>query len=123
MVIYYGNIPEETYYVIARTMLAPWNELAWIIFIVCFIGPFVILLNKKIKTKPIFMMILCSVVIIGIWLEHLLLLGPALNHGAQSIPLSMSDGLISLGFLGLMVIAIRYFLATFPEIALIKKRG
>ncbi len=123
MVIYYGNIPEETYYVIARTMLAPWNRLAWTIFIVCFIGPFVILLNKKIKTKPIFMMILCSVVIIGIWLEHLLLLGPALNHGAQSIPLSISDGLISLGFLGLMVIAIRYFLATFPEIALIKKRG
>jgi len=88
MVIYYGNIPEETYYVIARTMLAPWNELAWIIFIVCFIGPFVILLNKKIKTKPVFMIILCSVVIIGIWLEHLLLLGPALNHGAQSIPMS-----------------------------------
>ena len=120
MVIYYGNIPEETYYVIARTMLAPWNELAWIIFIVCFIGPFVILLNKKIKTKPIFMMILCSVVIIGIWLEHLLLLGPALNHGAQSIPLSISDGLITLGFLGLMMMAVTYFLGVFPELVRIK---
>ena len=121
MVIYYGNIPEETYYVITRTMLAPWNVLAWTIFIGCFIGPFVILLNKKIKTKPVLMVILCSVVIIGIWLEHLLLLGPALNHGAQSIPLSISDGLISLGFLGLMAIAIRYFLSTFPELVRIKK--
>ena len=121
MVIYYGNIPEETYYVIARTMLAPWNELAWTIFIVCFIAPFVILLNKKIKTKPVFMVILCSVVIIGIWLEHLLLLGPALNHGAQSIPMSISDGLISLGFLGLMAIAVRYFLSVFPELVLIKE--
>ena len=120
MVIYYGNIPEETYYVIARTMLAPWNNLAWTIFIVCFIAPFVILLNKKIKTKPVFMVILCSVVIIGIWLEHLLLLGPALNHGGESIPMSISDGLISLGFLGLMAIAIRYFLAVFPELVLIK---
>ena len=121
MVIYYGNIPEETYYVIARTMLAPWNKLAWTIFIVCFIGPFVILLNKKIKTKPVFMMIICSLVIIGIWLEHLLLLGPALNHGAQSIPMNLADGLISLGFLGLMAIAVRYFLTAFPELALVKK--
>jgi len=121
MVIYYGNIPEETHYVLIRTMLAPWNKLAWTVFIVCFIGPFFILLNKRIKTKPILMMIICSVVIIGIWLEHLLLLGPALSHEAQSIPLSVSDGLISLGFLGLMVIAVGYFLTVFPETTLIKE--
>jgi hypothetical protein len=104
-------------------MLAPWNKLAWTIFIVCFIGPFVILLNKKIKTKPVFMIILCSVVIIGIWLEHLLLLGPALNHGAQSIPINLADGLISLGFLGLMATAVRYFLTVFPELAIAKERN
>jgi len=115
MVIYYGNIPEETHYVIARTMLAPWNKLAWTVFIVCFIGPFFILLNQRIKTKPVLMLTICSVVIVGIWLEHLLLLGPALSHDAQSIPLSLSDGLISLGFLGLMAIAVGYFLKVFPE--------
>jgi hypothetical protein len=121
MVIYYGNIPEETHYVLIRTMLAPWNKLAWTVFIICFIGPFFILLNKRIKTKPILMMIICSVVIIGIWLEHLLLLGPALSHEAQSIPISVSDGLISLGFLGLMVIAVGYFLNVFPEAILVKE--
>ncbi len=115
MVIYYGNIPEETHYVIARTMLAPWNKLAWTVFIVCFIGPFFILLNQRIKTKPVLMLTICSVVIVGIWLEHLLLLGPALSHESQSIPLSFSDGLISLGFLGLMAIAVGYFLKVFPE--------
>ncbi len=115
MVIYYGNIPEETHYVIVRTMLAPWNKLAWIVFIVCFVGPFFILLNQRIKTRPVLMTLICSVVIVGIWLEHLLLLGPALSHDAQSIPLSFSDGLISLGFLGLMVIAIGYFMKVFPE--------
>ena len=115
MVIYYGNIPEETHYVIVRTMLAPWNKLAWIVFFVCFVGPFFILLNQRVKTRPVLMVVICSVVIIGIWLEHLLLLGPALNHDTQSIPLSLSDGLISLGFLGLMVVAIGYFIKTFPE--------
>ena len=115
MVIYYGNIPEETHYVIVRTMLAPWNKLAWTVFIVCFIGPFFILLNQRIKTKPVPMLVICSLVIVGIWLEHLLLLGPALSHETQAIPLSLSDGLISLGFLGLMALAVGYFMKVFPE--------
>ena len=62
------------------------------------------------------MAIICSVIIIGIWFEHLLLLGPALSHGAASISLGVADGLISLGFLGLMVLAVRYFLNIFPEL-------
>jgi len=116
LVIYYGNIPEETYYIIIRTMQTPWNRLAWAVFIVCFVGPFFILLNQQIKTKPLIMALICCVIIIGMWFEHLLLLGPALSHGATSISLHFSDVLITLGFLGLMVLAIRYFLQTFPEL-------
>jgi hypothetical protein len=121
LVIYYGNIPEETHYVIVRALLAPWNKLAWTIFVVCFVGPFFILLNKNVKTKPVFMAVICSIVIVGIWFEHLLLLGPALSHGTRTIPLSVSDGLISLGFMGLMVLAVRAFLKAFPETAGIKE--
>ena len=117
LVIYYGNIPEETYYVITRTMLAPWNKLAWMVFITCFVGPFFILLNKNVKTQPLFMAVICTIVITGIWFEHLLLLGPALSHGASTISLGFSDGLISLGFLGLMALAIGFFLHVFPELS------
>ena len=113
-VIWYGNIPEETHYVIERTVMVPWNTLAWAIFIVCFIIPFVILLNKKVKTKPVFMMILCSIIIIGFWLEHLLLLAPAMSHDAHSLSLGVSDGLITVGFFGLMVLAVSFFLKRFP---------
>ncbi len=116
-VIWYGNIPEETHYVIERTVMVPWSKLAWTIFGVCFIIPFVILLNKKVKSKPVFMVILCSVIIIGFWFEHLLLLAPALSHDAHSLSLSVSDGLITVGFFGLMVIAVSFFLKRFPDIA------
>ena len=116
-VIWYGNIPEETHYVIERTVMVPWNTLAWTIFGVCFIVPFVILLNKKVKSKPVFMVILCSLIIIGFWLEHLLLLAPALSHNAHSLSLSATDGLITVGFLGLMVMAVSSFLRRFPNIA------
>jgi hypothetical protein len=121
-VIWYGNIPEETQYVIERTVMVPWSTLAWTIFVICFIIPFVILLNKKVKSTPVFMVILCSAIIIGFWFEHLLLLAPALSHEVTMLSVSLSDGLISLGFLGLMVLAVSFFLNRFPEPAGIKAR-
>jgi hypothetical protein len=114
-VIWYGNIPEETHYVIARTVLAPWNTLAWTVFAVCFGVPFVVLLNRRVKSRPVAMICICALVIVGMWLEHLLLLGPALSHDVTGLPLTVSDGLISIGFLGLMVLAVGYFLHLFPE--------
>jgi hypothetical protein len=122
LVIWYGNISEETSYIIQRTMSSPWKSLSWAVFTMAFIIPFIILLNRKVKTKPVFMLLLCSVVLIGMWLEHLLLLGPALNDHASVLPLGLTDGLISLGFLGLMVLAVSFFLNLFPEATLAAPR-
>jgi len=116
VVIWYGNISEETTYIIERVMTAPWNVLAWLVFIVCFIVPFMVLLNRKVKTLPRFMMIFCGVIIAGLWLEHLLLLGPALNHHATSIPFGVTDVLITIGFFGLMAFAVSGYLKQFPEL-------
>jgi hypothetical protein len=115
-VIWYGNIPEETHYVILRTVLPPWRGLAWTVFIAGFIVPFVVLLNKRIKTMPNPMIALGALVILGIWLEHLLLLGPALSHEAAELPLGITDGLVFAGFLGLMVLALTFTFRAFPEL-------
>ncbi|MFZ0241946.1 MAG: hypothetical protein WAL90_09895 [Desulfobacterales bacterium] len=117
VVIWYGNIPEETAYVIERTMAVPWRYLAWSIFAVCFVLPFFILLNKKVKTMPRFMILLCASIITGIWFEHLLLLGPAFHPEAHTLPFAVSDVLISLGFLGLMLAAVSFSFRQFPELA------
>ena len=115
LVIWYGNISEETTYVIQRVMLLPWRPLAFTVLIVGFLVPFFVLLNKKVKSKPIPMIILCSVVIIGLWLENFLLLGPAWHHHVSSLPIGPTDFLITLGFLGLMAFSVAYFLRLFPE--------
>ncbi|MHC1743663.1 MAG: hypothetical protein AB9873_11610 [Syntrophobacteraceae bacterium] len=122
VVIWYGNIPEETAYVIERTMAVPWKNLAWTILIVCFLIPFFILLNKRVKAMPRSMIGLCSLVLTGVWLEHLLLLGSPLTHAAHALPLGVSDVVISLGFLGLMVMAVSFFLKEFPELAHAERR-
>ena len=122
LVIWYGNIPEETSYIIQRTMALPWSRLAWVVFILSFVIPFLILLNKQVKTKPRFMIGLCSLVFVGIWLEHFLLLGPALSPGAESLPMGMMEVLITLGFLGLMAMAVRFALCRFPELLPVQKQ-
>jgi Ni/Fe-hydrogenase subunit HybB-like protein len=117
VVIWYGNIPEETAYIIERIMLPPYQALAWGVFAICFIGPFIILLNKKIKTMPKAMIGICTVIIIGLWLEHLLLIGPTLSHGTV-LPLGFMDAVITLGFFGLMMVSVSSFLHQFPELVL-----
>jgi hypothetical protein len=116
VVIWYGNIPEESAYVIERVMMPPWNRLAWAVFIICFVAPFLILINKRVKTLPAAMIGICSFVIYGIWLEHFLLLGPAYHAHAPSLPLDFRDFAIALGFLGLMIAALTFYLKQFPEI-------
>jgi len=116
VVIWYGNIPEETAYIIERTMATPWRALAWTVFGVCFIGPFLILINKKIKTLPAAMIVICGLVIIGMWLEHFLLIVPAFYPHSEVLPLSWIDLGVGLGFLGLLALALKYYLRQFPEL-------
>jgi len=122
VVIWYGNISEETSYIIERTMVSPWNSLAWTVFIISFIIPFFVLLNRNIKTKPIPMILLSGLIIIGIWLEHLLLLGPVFHHDTATIPMGLTEVLITLGFFGLMALALSIFLNLFPELIPVEQK-
>jgi Ni/Fe-hydrogenase subunit HybB-like protein len=121
VVIWYGNIPEETAYIIVRTMAAPWNALSWTIFLGCFVAPFLILLNRKIKTRPRAMVVIALAIMSGIWLEHYLLLGPAFHIHARQLPLGWVEAAVAVGFFGLLAVAITGYFKQFPE--LLKERA
>ena len=116
LVIWYGNVPEDAHYLLNRFISQPWKMLLVFIFLAAFVIPFLTLLNMKAKTRPRLMLILCSVAMLGIWLDNLLLIGPPLGFDVSSLALQLFDLLISLGFLGLMVMAVAYFLQLFPEL-------
>jgi hypothetical protein len=116
VVIWYGNIPEETAYVIERTLHGPYNMLAWAVFAICFILPFLVLLNRKIKTMPGPMIVLCAVVLAGIWLEHILLVGPALSSHGDSLPIGIWDVGVFVGFSGAMAGVLVLFFDRYPQI-------
>lgn len=116
VVIWYGNIPEETAYIIERTMAAPWSSLAWTIFFGCFVAPFLILLNRRIKSMPKAMMVICMTVMTGIWLEHYLLLGPAFHHHVHRLPLGWVEVAVAVGFFGLLATSVAGYFKQFPEL-------
>jgi len=113
LVIWYGNLPEETQYVILRVREAPWGVLAWTVLVAAFAVPFFVLLNRKIKMRPIPMIVLSVVILAGMWLERLLLVAPALWKG-RTLPLGVMEVMITLGFLGLVSLCTLWFLKKFP---------
>jgi len=56
LVIWYGNLPVETRFVLLRVRESPWDLLAWAVLLICFVIPFVLLLSRRIKMNGVVMM-------------------------------------------------------------------
>lgn len=115
VVIWYGNLPEETRFIIQRVRQVPWDTLSWTVLILGFVVPFVVLLRRKVKMKPIFMMVLAVLILVGMWLERFLLVAPSLTR-EEGMPLGFMEIFISAGFLGLMAICLMVFFRNFPAL-------
>jgi hypothetical protein len=113
LVIWYGNLPEETRYVILRVKLTPWEPIAWIVLATTFVIPFLLLLRRKIKMAPLPMMILSGIILAGMWGERFLLIAPSLWEG-EGIPLGFLEILITAGFVGIMGLGMILFLERVP---------
>jgi hypothetical protein len=117
LVIWYGNISEETRYLSQRLYQMPWRTVSFIILLMAFGVPFVLLLIRRIKMKPEAMIPLCVLILAGMWLERFLLVVPSLSKG-QGVPLGLTEVLITGGFLGAMGLTAGLFLNRFPLLPL-----
>jgi len=113
LVIWYGNLPEETRYVILRIRFTPWEPLGWVILSLIFAGPFAALLRRRSKTNPWVIMIVSGMILAGMWLERFILVAPSIWKG-EELPLGLLEVLISAGFLGLMALSLAAFLRRVP---------
>ncbi len=113
LVIWYGNIPEETKYVILRVRATPWATLAWAVLGASFGLPFLALLSRRLKLRPRMLGALGGVVLTGMWLERMLLVAPSVWSGPH-LPLGWLELGVSVGFLGLVGLCVRWFLSRAP---------
>ncbi len=112
-VIWYGNIPEETHYIIERIYQQPWKTLSWAVLIIAFIVPFIVLLSRRVKMIPVFMIGLSIWILVGMWLEKVLVIAPSL-WPLPELPIGWIEIGITAGFAGIMGMCILVFLSRFP---------
>ncbi|MBI5499071.1 MAG: hypothetical protein HY907_02435 [Deltaproteobacteria bacterium] len=120
LVIWYGNLPEETAFVLRRIRVEPWSDLAFAVLLFLFFVPFFALLFKRLKRDPRTLAILSLLVIAMLWLERFLLVAPSVwPHGG--LPLGPLELGVTVGFAGLaglayLWLARRVPLAPAPEV-------
>jgi hypothetical protein len=115
LVIWYGNLPDETRFVILRTKLAPWAPFGWTVLFLCFVIPFFTLLSKRIKINRPFMILLTITILVGLWMERFILVVPSTWHG-PGIPFGLIEVLVSAGFFGLVWLCVTIFLSRVPVV-------
>lgn len=85
IVIWYGNVPEETGYLVRRVGIGtPYFWISRVIFIMIWMTPFVVLLSRKNKTRAHVTSALALVVLTGITMMFWLMLAPVV---AVNVPL------------------------------------
>jgi hypothetical protein len=149
LVIYYGNLPEETYYLrdrlgnqfmidkgfSAAAFAASWNNwdfhwarlqsgYGWISMTVwaCnWLIPFWVLLGQRPKKTPWIAGPVAAALLFGIWLERNVLIWPSVIKGEMLSWLGLIQVGVALGFTGLFLLVVIYYSRVFPTIAVSAK--
>ncbi|GGZ28252.1 hypothetical protein GCM10007049_21490 [Echinicola pacifica] len=81
LLIYYANIPEETVYYIERLRSDSYGGIFFLNLIVNFVLPFLVLMTRDAKRHTIFLKVVCTIIIIGHWIDFFLMVQPGtLGH-------------------------------------------
>ena len=115
LVIWYGNLTEETYFIFYR-LYGAWRPVGIAVFLLVFLIPFIGLLGMKPKLFAPTMVGFALVSLAGIWLERYLEVVPAINHGAGPA-IGVPEIGVTLFFGGLFFMSWAWFARTYPIIS------
>jgi hypothetical protein len=118
LVIWYGKLPWEQAWIIHRSE-DPWGPLSLLVIVLLFVIPFAGLIGRKAKMAPQWLWTMTLVILSGLWLEKYMMVAPSIRDRDTPI-FGVQELLIGLMFLGLFVLAVRWFLSTFPIVQLWK---
>src|SRR5262249_35490216 len=98
IVIWYGDIPVETFFIVHRFYYMPWRAVSLVVVTLMWVIPFVVLIGVRPKKTPAILGTVAFGGLIGVWLERYLLVVPSLSQ--HVLPLGWIELLITLGFFG-----------------------
>lgn len=114
IVIWYGKLPWEQEWIIHRSMDG-WGVFSVATIALCFFIPFAVLLGKRPKLNPRILGTVGGIILLGLWLERYLLIAPSIRE--EGTPhMTLWEPAIALLFIAPLVLAVRWFLSTFPMV-------
>ena len=107
MLIWYGNLPEETIYYFRRIND---HQFIFILNVILNFGlPFVLLLDRGMRRRWITLSFTAIIVMAGQWVDHYLMISPAII--AEESRVGLLDIGITLGYLGMFLWVVFYSLS------------
>jgi hypothetical protein len=115
LVVWYGNMPEETHFFRLRT-IAPWTGLPVAVLFLGFLLPFFGLLGKYPKLFTPTMALFASCSLLGLWIHRYLEIYPVIyQQTLTSVPIGPWEIAITLGFAGVFGYCYFAFMDAFPR--------
>jgi Ni/Fe-hydrogenase subunit HybB-like protein len=139
LVIWYGNIPEETGFMVARLgsqfvqdtwymqgfwerISEPYAKITLLAWILLWVIPFWVLLGARPKKTPAILGTVACGSLLGFWIERYILVTPSLvspEAVLEGAPITLLGGIeigIALGFIGLFCLCFLTFGKVFPGV-------
>ena len=113
IVIWYGNLPEETNFLIARLHYQPWWALSWVYLAGGLLLPFVLLTIRENKERWSRVRWIAGLVLVGMALERYLLTAPSLAAQPQFV---LGSLLVTVGFAGALILALEWYLQRYRRV-------
>ena len=128
LVIWYGDLPEETPFLILRMQSVEWGWMFWVLFFMMFFIPFFGLMSRTACNSIWFSRLIAVEVLIGAWLEKYFLIVPSIQeNNARAGLIDAGSGLpgfapnfydvsITLGVFGIFMLSCLWFLQRVPAV-------
>jgi hypothetical protein len=113
LLIYYANLPEESYYFVERLLNSTYAPFFFMAFFINFIFPFLALMARDAKRQNTFLQVVAVGILIGHWLDFYNMMTPPMlhNHGALDITFFFIEVGITMVFVGFFLFAVNFGLS------------
>ncbi|MEP6766060.1 MAG: hypothetical protein ABJB66_17230 [Gemmatimonadaceae bacterium] len=113
LVIWYGNMPEETFFYRLR-LIGVWKQVTQLIPILMFVMPFFGLISKAAKVYLPTFVTFAVATLVGLWLHRYIEIYPSIYGEVTSLPLGLFEFGVFAGLLGLWGFSYLSFMDAFP---------
>jgi hypothetical protein len=115
MLIWYGNVPYETSFLVDRMIDTPWRWVGWAVIFACFILPIVAMLNRRIKERSEPMIAFGAVALAAMWWDRFFSVAPSIS-GTKAVVFGLPELSITAGFFGVLALVFVIFMHRTPAV-------